>query len=49
MTNIAAKDDYNYVFFSLIIIVNIWLTYLFVRNAQNIYAPQIQIDLLFFV
>ena len=25
----------------------IWLTYLFVRDAQNIYAPQIEIDLLF--
>ena len=29
--------------------LHIWLTYLLGRNAQNIYAPQIQIDLLFLV
>ena len=27
--------------------MHIWLTYLFGRNAQNIYAPRIQINLLF--
>ena len=28
---------------------NIWLIYLFGRNAQNIYSPLIRIDLLFLV